>query len=43
MAAITENAELKNKALEITDRLGLDFEYRYRGYSDLGVFIENIQ
>jgi hypothetical protein len=41
--AQTENAELKNKALEIADRLGLDFEYRYRGYSDLGVFIENIQ
>jgi hypothetical protein len=41
--AQTENADLKSKALEIADRLGLDFEYRYRGYSDLGVFIENIQ
>ncbi len=41
--AQTENAELKTKALEISARLGLEFEYRYRGYSDLGVFIENIQ
>jgi len=41
--AQTENADLKSKALEIADRLGLDFEYQYRGYSDLGVFIENIQ
>jgi hypothetical protein len=41
--AQTENAELKNKALEISKRLGLDFEYRFRGYADLGVFIENIQ
>ena len=40
--AQTENADLKSKALEIADRLGLEFEYRYRGYSDLGVFIENI-
>jgi hypothetical protein len=41
--AQTENDELKRKALEISKRLGLEFEYRYRGYSDLGVFIENIQ
>jgi hypothetical protein len=41
--AQTENAELKTKALEISKRLGLEFEYRYRGYGDLGVFIENIQ
>lgn len=40
--AQTENAELKAKALEISQRLGLEFEYRYRGYADLGVFIENI-
>lgn len=40
--AQTENADLKSKALEIANRLGLGFEYRYRGYSDLGVFIENI-
>lgn len=38
--AQTENAELKTKALEISPRPGLEFEYRYR---DLGVFIENIQ
>jgi len=41
--AQTENDELKSKALEISKKLGLEFEYRYRGYSDLGVFIENIQ
>ena len=40
--AQTENADLKSRAIEIADRLGLEFEYRYRGYSDLGVFIENI-
>lgn len=41
--AQTENVDLKTKALEISKRLGLEFEYRYRGYGDLGVFIENIQ
>lgn len=41
--AQTKDTELKAKALEISRRLGLEFEYRFRGYSDLGVFIENIQ
>ena len=40
--AQTENDELERRAQEIAKRLGLDYEYRYRGYSDLGVFIENI-
>lgn len=40
--AQTQNQELKNKAMEIAERLGLTFEYRYRHYGDLGVFIENL-
>jgi hypothetical protein len=40
--AQTENDGLKSRALEISKRLGLEFEYRYRGYSDLGVFIKDI-
>ena len=40
--AQTQNAELKSKAMAIAQRLGLAFEYRYRGNSDLGIFIENL-
>jgi len=41
--AQTENAELKSRARKISKKLELEFEYRYRGYRDLGIFIENIQ
>ena len=40
--AQTQDSSLKSKALEIAQRLELDFEYRYRGYSDLGLFIKNL-
>ena len=40
--AQTEDEDLKQQAMNIADRLGLSFEYRYRGYSDLGVYIKSI-
>ncbi len=40
--AQTEDDDLKQQAKAIADRLSLSFEYRYRGYSDLGIYIENI-
>ena len=40
--AQTRDRKLTEKAREIARRLGLDFEYRYRGYSDLEIFIKNI-
>jgi hypothetical protein len=41
--AQTHNPELQAKALEISQRLRLDYEYRYRGYGDLDVFVESIR
>lgn len=40
--AQTKDQKLYNKAIEIAERLNLRFEYRYRGYSDLGLFIEQL-
>ncbi len=37
--AQTKNESLQNKAEEIAERLGLEYEYRFRGYGDLGVFV----
>ncbi len=41
--AQTRDEKLYNKASEIAQRLELEFEYRYRGYSDLGVFIHSLE
>lgn len=40
--AQTQDEYLYNKAIEIAQRLELEFEYRFRGYSDLEIFIHNI-
>lgn len=40
--AQTRNPALFDKAKEIARRLNLDFEYRYRGYSDLGIYIHSL-
>jgi len=40
--AQTEDETLKQQAMAIAEKLGLSFEYRYRGYSDLGVYIKSI-
>ncbi len=34
-----ENAELMDKAKEIADRLGLEFEHRFTGYGDMETFM----
>ncbi|MGB1255550.1 MAG: DUF1638 domain-containing protein [Thiolinea sp.] len=41
--AQTRQPELKQKAVAIAQRLQLEFEYRYRGYSDLGQFVQSIR
>ena len=40
--AQTEDEDLQQHARSIADKLGLRYEYRFRGYSDLGVYIENV-
>jgi hypothetical protein len=37
--AQTEDERLRAKAQLAADRLGLEFEYRYRGYGELGDYI----
>lgn len=39
--AQTEDPRLKAKAEQAAERLGLAFDYRYRGYGELQSFIEN--
>ena len=41
--AQTQDLALQAKAREISQRLGLEYEFRYRGYGDLGVFVDNIK
>ena len=40
--AQTQDAELKEKAIEISKKLGLTFEYRYKGYGDLGEYVKSL-
>ena len=40
--AQTQDAELKEKAVEISKKLGLTFEYRYKGYGDLGEYVKSL-
>ena len=40
--AQTEDDNLQMQAKAIADRLDLSYEYRYRGYCDLGIYIENL-
>jgi hypothetical protein len=41
--AQTNDLELQAKARGISQKLGLEYEYRYRGYGDLDVFIDSIK
>ena len=38
---ILKDADLRARAEEIAARLGLGFEYRFTGYGDLAVTLEN--
>ena len=40
--AQTKNPDLEQKAREIATRLGLQYEYRFRSYGDLGNYIQTI-
>jgi hypothetical protein len=40
--AQTEDPELEKRAREAAERLGLAYEYRFTGYGDLAVFIDQI-
>ena len=40
--AQTDDDSLKQKAADIAKRLDLEFEYRFRAYGDLGIFISTL-